>query len=696
MATTTSTSGITSLDSTYTSLINYQIQLESKPLTTLQSQQSALKLQRAVYNDLKTKLSALRTATKSLMSTDTFYSLKPGRTVSITNVATGTSVLSAAASSLAVAASYDIANISLALTDRVRSDEQEYADQALSKSGTFTIGGSAERSAERNLQAVNSFGTAAIDPESTKLADGTYFIETQQNQSGTWEFRLLNSTGTAQEINGSGSNGWQSIPVGGGVYNSGRGLTIDFGTDAEKYVASSKSAGSAANVNFSSVDESFVLSDVKNTALTSMETVANIEKSSTIAAGQQELGNGTYFVETKQSTEGIWQFRLVDSEGTAAKIASVNGGSYTSSWQTIPTSGETYSTGRGVELDFGTDPSKFVAKSKLSGAASVEYQSKGAEITVTESMSLNDIASEINKGTFGSGNEVIATVVNKQLVLSNKYTGASHRLQASGQVLQDLGILTESGFKNVMQTAKDATFTVNGLNITRSQNSGLTDVISGVTLYLASDAEGKSATLNINADNTAQKNAITNFITNFNSLQSYLSSKIAVTKQTDGTYVRGSLSGDQSVIGLRNSLYSLFNKTDSTAILYKSMRDIGITMNSSMTVSITDSAKLDSALKTNYAEVVSLMDRVMSSLDTKLEKYSSTGTGSYIDQMIKANEAKTKYNDMQIKTFTTRIEQRRITLTNQYTDAQGQMNLLENTQSMNSAWITSLYSNMFK
>ena len=52
MASTTST---TTLSSTYTSLINYQIQLESKPLTRLEDQKTQLETQRAVYADLKIK-----------------------------------------------------------------------------------------------------------------------------------------------------------------------------------------------------------------------------------------------------------------------------------------------------------------------------------------------------------------------------------------------------------------------------------------------------------------------------------------------------------------------------------------------------------------------------------------------------------------------------------------------------------------
>ncbi|EKE22305.1 MAG: hypothetical protein ACD_6C00869G0006 [uncultured bacterium] len=575
---TTSATSLTSLDSTYQTLIDYQIQMESAPLTKLETQQTALQAQRAIYADLKTKLDALRTSSKALVSTDPFYTLKAGRTVSVSNIVEGTTIISAASSSSAVASSYDISEISLALADRVRSDQQEYSDQALSKSGTIYIGGTQNRSAVVDLQAV--------------------------------------------------------------------------------------------------------------------DTISQVETSDVIATGQKELGNGTYYIETQQNATGVWQFRLVDSEGTAAKIASgASTTSFTSSWQTIPTDGTTYSTGRGLTIDFGTDSTKFVAKSKMSGATSINYQAKGAEVTVTTGMSLNDIAYAINSGKYASGNEVIATVVNKQMVLSSKFTGESHQIQASGAVLEELGVLTGTSFKNIMQSARNATFKVNGLSVTRSQNSALTDVISGVTLNLASDAQGKSATLNIASDNTSQKTAINSLITNFNTLQSYISTNLAVTKNADNTYTRGSLSGDQSIVSLRNSLFSLVGSSDSTATVFKSLKDIGITVDSNLTMSITDSSKLENALNNNYSDVISVMDRVMSAVTSKLDKY--TGTTSYVDQLIKANAKKTIEVGNSIVSMNKRLDAREQVLIKYYADVQSQMDLLTNTQNTNSAWITSLYASLY-
>ncbi|MRS02874.1 hypothetical protein EG832_06575, partial [bacterium] len=95
---TTSATSLTSLDTTYQKLIEYQLLVEGAPLTKLETQQKDLVAQRAIYSELKTKLDALRSSSKALISTDPFYTLKAGRTVSVSNVATGTTVISAASS----------------------------------------------------------------------------------------------------------------------------------------------------------------------------------------------------------------------------------------------------------------------------------------------------------------------------------------------------------------------------------------------------------------------------------------------------------------------------------------------------------------------------------------------------------------------------------------------------------------------
>ena len=168
---------------------------------------------------------------------------------------------------------------------------------------------------------------------------------------------------------------------------------------------------------------------------------------------------------------------------------------------------------------------------------------------------------------------------------------------------------------------------------------------------------------------------------------------MAVTKNADNTYTRGALAGDQSIISLKSSLQSMLTKYDPLGGVYKSLREIGIGINTSGSAAILDSTKFENALKNNYADVQKVVDSVMTNISDKLSKY--TGTTSYVTQLIKASESQNKNLTSQIEIWNKRIEARKESLTNMYAGIQAQMTELSYTSSTNQSWITSLYSSLY-
>lgn len=400
------------------------------------------------------------------------------------------------------------------------------------------------------------------------------------------------------------------------------------------------------------------------------------------AGGQKEIGTGTYYVETRNDATNGWQFRLVDADGKAVSIQKASDSTYTSNWQAIPTGGGAYDTGRGLALTFGADSGLYQAASKGAGAAHVAYTAQGASLTIAAADSLNDIASAINNATYAEGNAVVATVVDRQLVLAAKDTGAAHAVVASdtsGTVLQSLGVLTGAGaFKNVMQTAADVTFTVNGLTVTRGKNTGLDDVISGVTLNLAPDAEGKSATLTVSADTSGIRQAIDDFISKFNSLQTYLQDKTAVNVTRTGettTYTRGTLSSDTIFSDLRTDLFSLFMSDAPNSGAFKSLRDLGLTVNDSLQATVADSTKLDAALANNLSDVGKLFDEVMGDFYARLGQFTGIGASStgFMTAAIGNFDTQIAEANAEINELNVRLAEREQTLIEQFGALQAQL-----------------------
>jgi flagellar hook-associated protein 1 FlgK len=113
---------------------------------------------------------------------------------------------------------------------------------------------------------VTGFGSGVLDTGQTELTGGNYFTETQFDGTN-WQFRVVDNTGTPVNVrlsDGSGySNNWQNIPASTGStiqYDTGRGLTINFGSDSTLYTAASFGAG-AASVTFNQQQDLFTGTD---------------------------------------------------------------------------------------------------------------------------------------------------------------------------------------------------------------------------------------------------------------------------------------------------------------------------------------------------------------------------------------------------------------------------------------------------
>jgi flagellar hook-associated protein 2 len=527
-------------------MINDLMVLESQPLTLLTKARDTITTQKGVYADLKGLLDSLQSSVKAMRSTEPTYTLTAGRSVAV-SAASGLTVATATAGSSAVPGAYQVSVTSLAAEQRVRSDRQSSYNQALGLSGTILLGGLGETTTLAGM--VNSFNTAAVD------------------------------------------------------------------------------------------------------------------------AGQTALAADAYAVETRNDPTDGWQFRLVDGNGNGISIKAADG-SYTSDWQSIP-AGTWVDTGRGLKFQFGSDTAQFAAGTRGSGAAQVSYTGKGASISIAAADSLVDIASKINHATYADGNGVVASIIDNQLVLAAQQSGKSYAIAASDQsggVLAGLGIVSGGDFKNKMQAASDAVFTVNSLTVTRTKNSGLTDVIGGVTLNLAADAKDQSATLTVSGDTSADVSAVNTFLQNYNKLMDYLTAKVATTKQTDGTYKRGALAGDSMFASLRQDLIRKFNGSVVNSGAYKRLSDIGLSINDSFDVSISDQTKLQKALLDDRANTQALLDGAMASLDATLGRY--TGTSGYLTTIQTAADKELENANDRISTMNTRLTARQQQLYQQFAETQ--------------------------
>jgi flagellar hook-associated protein 2 len=268
-------------------------------------------------------------------------------------------------------------------------------------------------------------------------------------------------------------------------------------------------------------------------------------------------------------------------------------------------------TGSGVSAAAADD----VIHIQVTGAASP------LDVNVTAGDTLDTIAARIG-GT--SNSPVYASVLNGQLVLSNKSTGTAAKIAS---VTTDGG----SGLSFAeTQTARDAQFTIDGSSYTRGSNV-VNDALAGITLTLkgqtstpASIAVGTPA-----PDTAGIQTKLQGFVTQYNTTIQYvlgeLDEQVVPNAATDADRAKGVLNGDPAleslVSSLRNSFSDLVGGRPATV---QSLAQIGLSTGSATgggplsSDSIDGKLTLDvntfgAQLQSHFADVKALLTNVTGS-----------------------------------------------------------------------------------
>ncbi|MHB0877526.1 MAG: flagellar filament capping protein FliD [Anaerolineae bacterium] len=390
------------------------------------------------------------------------------------------------------------------------------------------------------------------------------------------------------------------------------------------------------------------------------------------AEGLTQLGSGDYFVEFRQSGS-TWQFRVVDATGATVKVNRSDGTTGTTeNWQSFSNvAGTTFDTGRGLTVTFGSEPTatKYFDDASPLG---VTYTAQGAAITVEATDTLADIKSAINAASYAEGNEVQASLVSGRLVLTAADTGLAHQIageDSSGTVLQSLELFGVDGsVTHQLQAASDAVFTINeSIQVQRSSNTGLTDVIEGLTLNVTGQG---STTLTVSTSTANQKSKVQEFITGFNTALGYLRAKTGLTLNaaststtTNATYTRGALAGDSLFTTLKQRMYAVVtNRYDEGTL-----SDLGITINSSsLMLEISDASALTSALSDDPEATKALLQDVASALNDVLDPYVEDSTDSIMAKRIVSMDDQISTKNDKISDMNAEITSKSESLREQY------------------------------
>ena len=226
--------------------------------------------------------------------------------------------------------------------------------------------------------------------------------------------------------------------------------------------------------------------------------------------------------------------------------------------------------------------------------------------------SLGAIRDKINAANAGVSASIITDATGSRLSLRSTTTGVANGFKITAAETTDdgnpatgLSALNFDGSSGAAssqltlnQSALNAKATVNGIAIESATNK-LSNISDGLSLTLLKKSD-TPVDVNVATDTASMQKAITDFVSAYSALQSYISLQ---TKYDSSTAVSagtarqdGPLEGDPSIIGFQNQLRGVINTTSTTSSMFARLSDIGIAVQKDGTLAVSSSTKLTAAL----------------------------------------------------------------------------------------------------
>jgi flagellar hook-associated protein 2 len=239
--------------------------------------------------------------------------------------------------------------------------------------------------------------------------------------------------------------------------------------------------------------------------------------------------------------------------------------------------------------------------------------------------SLNGIMAKINASTAN----VTASFdkVNDRIVLTNKSTGnvGIAVSEGTGGLLDALGLTTGS----TLVHGTDAQFSINGGSTLTSSSNTLDQTATGIAGLTVTANSATSQTVTVAADTSGLKSAIQDFITKFNTVQTFIANSTQITSN-NGTVTTSVLSSNHEVTDLGSSLRELaFGTVPGLSGTVSRLQSMGIDFTSGTSqLAINDSTALDNALQNNPNDVKTLFTDPTNGLAATINNFVTQAMGS--------------------------------------------------------------------
>lgn len=305
-----------------------------------------------------------------------------------------------------------------------------------------------------------------------------------------------------------------------------------------------------------------------------------------------------------------------------AKSHALVSGSYSTAFDTVGTGSLTFNFG---EITYNNDGSVASQQAGSTGTFKLDITSSNNTLT-----GIRDAINGANKGVRaniindGSGFrlQLVSAKTGKAQAMTITARDGNGAIATNGlsKLAYGVGNSTPGGSGHLTQSEKasDAVLSLNGLRVTRSENT-IDDVINGVTLSLQSANVGKSVTISVKPDSEKMIKKIESFVEAYNKFKEYTDKASAYDKDTKQL---GLLSGDSTVRAIRDKVRGMLSQKieglDNKR--YRSFADLGIKTDRKDGFKLVfDTSEFKKALAKDPAGLAGLMAKSGTATDSRIE-----------------------------------------------------------------------------
>ncbi len=602
---------------------------DEESLTPYTDQVSIYNTQVSAWQTLTSDLSTLQTASDTLSNPggmDLFTA-----NVSSSSSTSASALLSATASSSAAPGTHQVVISNIAHSEELGSSEFSSESSALNISGTILINGKAVNIASTDtLQNI----AANINSANSGTTPSGVSAGIVQDSPTTWRLELTsNNTGASgiSLLNGSATDALGSL----GFNGAGTSIKNQVTGGAQSDAFSSSSTGVAALLGTSSLSGTVTINGTQVAVDTtdSLTTIATDLTNAGIQAsvvsstsGSQKsyrlsIANMTSYTDQNNVLQslGLIQGNRNDVVGVTGSVANTTDGStaITASTNIANIFGYTNNSGDAIAI---------------SGTAHDGTAVTSTNFAISSTTTVGDLLTQI-QNLFGN---VTASVTSdgKIQVIDNATGTSDLSVNLTSSIGSNSGTLNFGSFgqaatisKRVLQQGTNAAFTVDGMSMTSTSNT-VTNAVSGVTLNLLGADPNTTLTVGVGYDTTGIENEVSNMVSAYNGVMSYINSNMSYNTQTNQT--GGPLFGSTALESIKSQLESTVLSRVGTGT-FQYLSQIGITQGGNAQLSF-NTTQFDSALTTNFNNVADLFADSSSTSDSQFQYLydsSNTESGTY-------------------------------------------------------------------